>query len=168
MVQQIQEIMDRRKFFKNLVAGTAAVGVAATIPLSVLKAAEGKVQKVAGDTSQKYMGWNHRLAMNDLIYFKEDFVAVVGSISDFSILSVNEVMAIREETGDLISQISADVDIGLIPLRSDEGPDGEPKGANFERKLSWLKENTIRFCSSRGERDGNGYGHYEEPIDHGW
>ncbi len=160
--------MDRRKFFKNLAAGTAAVTVAVTIPAAILKAAEEKVKKVAGDTSQKYQEWGTRLVVNELIYFKEDWVAVVAYITDIKLMSVDETMEIRKETGDLIYRSQADATIGLIPLLSNEGPIGEPKGAKFERKLSWLKENTIRFTSSRGERSKNGYGHYEEQLDHGW
>ena len=159
--------MKRRDFFKNLAAGTAGVAVAATIPVAVLKAVEEKVQKVAGDTSQKHLGWNHRLVICDLIYFKEDFVAVVASVLGINLLSVDEVMEIRKETGDLITQVQGDAIIGLIPLQSDQGPEGEPKGAKFERKLSWLRENTIRFSSSR-PRGGNKYGHYEEPMNYGW
>ena len=139
--------MDRRKFFKNLAAGTAAVTVAATIPAAILKAAEEKVKEVTGDQLSKRREWNTGYSMWDSICFKGEpywMAAIVG-----------------------IDMIPEDATIILIPHRDDEGPEGEPKGARFERKLSWLKENTLLF-RHKTESDNSEYGHYENDRIHGW
>ncbi len=139
--------MDRRKFFKNLAAGTAAATVAATIPASILKIAEEKVKELGGQPAE-YLDWSNEFVMWDTICFKGDpfwLAAVTG-----------------------IFLQDADVIVELCPYQIDEGPEGEPKGAKFHRTLPWLKENTLLFKNERFFRNTEEYGHYEQNFTHGW
>ncbi len=172
--------MDRRKFFKNLAAGTAVVTISPAIIKAIEQETSGMVKDCSIDvikSKKLYESLALPFRAFDLVYFYKDdprWTAMITAVDEAKIdekrVSVLDIMAIWTDTSNLLYQRKSPIVSALItmaPLREDQGPEGGIKGAKFTRDLEWLKENTLLFTPSYVSENSE-YGHYDKDTINGW